>query len=164
MVKLENVTGDLAALTKTVEASKSELGAVTGELGRQASDIGKQKSQMEILTERIAMLGNRGGESPMSTTTRSAAYLRARRCIRMWPVENASEETLWKGVGKFLHSALGIPESDVGPDDIESVVSVPDPKYAARNLNKEALVTFFCPRKRDLVVANSPSFSNLMDN
>ena len=26
------------------------------------------------------------------------------------------------------------------------------------------MVTFFCPRKRDVVVASSPNLSNLMDN
>ena len=82
----------------------------------------------------------------------------------MWPIENANENTLWKGVGEFLHKALGIPESDIGPEDIESVTAIPEPRYTAGNLNKEALVTFYCPRKRDVVVANSPNLSNLMDN
>ena len=163
-VKIDNVTGDLAALAKTVEASKSELAAVTGELGCQASDISEHKSQLEALTERIARLENKPNNTTITSTTRSAAYLKSRRSVRMWPIENASEETLWKGVGEFLHSALGIPDSDVGPEDIESVVSLPEPRYAAGNLNKEALVTFFCPRQRDLVVASSPNLSNLMDN
>ena len=79
----------------------------------------------------------------------------------MWPIENTSQQTLWKGVGEFLHSALGIPD---GPDNMEAVTALPDPKQAQGNLNKEALVTFFCHRKRDLVVSNSPSLSKLMDN
>lgn len=76
----------------------------------------------------------------------------------MWPIENTSQQALWKGVGEFLHSTLGIPDDDIGPDDIEA------PKQAQGNLNKEVLVTFFCQRKRDLVVSNSPSLSKLMDN
>ena len=66
-------------------------------------------------------------------------------------------------MGEFLHKELGIPESDIGPDDIESVTAIPEPKYAAGNLNKEALDTFACSRKRDMVVASSPNLSNLMD-
>ena len=58
---------------------------------------------------------------------------------------------------------LGIPESEIGPEDIESVTALPEPKHAAGILNKEALVTFFCPRKRDMVVSSSPNLSNLMD-
>lgn len=105
-VKIDNVTGDLAALAKTVEASKSELAAVTGEIGRQASDIAEQKSQLEALTERIVRLENRPNEPTATSTTRSASYLKSRRSVRMWPIENASDETLWKGVGEFLYSAL----------------------------------------------------------
>ena len=159
-LKLDNVTGDLAALTKTVEASKSELAAVSTELGKHATDIKDHRSQIEDLAGRLAKLERTGGRS---STSGNPDYLRARRSVRMWPIENESAETLWKGVGEFLHSALGIPESDVGPDDIETITPIPDPRHATGNLNKEALVTFFCPRKRDFVVSSSPSLANLMD-
>ena len=132
------------------------------EVRQNSLNIAEQKSQMDGLAERISRLEN-GGPRFNRAELRSPAYLIARRSVRMWPIENTNANTLWKGVGEFLHKALGIPESDIGPDDIESITAIPDPRYTAGNLNKEALVTFFCPRKRDIVVSSSPNLSNLMD-
>ena len=160
--KLDKVTGDLASLSRTVEASKAEIASVHTEVRQNALNIAEQKSQVEFLADRISRLEN-GETQVKKAKTLSPAYLIARRSVRMWPIENTNANTLWKGVGEFLHKALGISEGDIGPDDIESVTAIPDPKYTAGNLNKEALVTFFCPRKRDIVVSSSPNLSNLMD-
>ena len=161
--KLDKVTGDLASLSRTVEASKTEIAAVTSEVGRHLAELLEHKSLMESLVDMVARLESGNGNISKPCVL-SPAYLYARRSVRMWPIENTNSKTLWKGVGKFLHKALGIPESEIGPEDIEDVVAIPEPKFTAGNLNKEALVTFFCPRKRDIVVSNSPNLSNLMDN
>ena len=160
--KLDKVTGDLAALSKTVEASKSEVAEIAEEVGRHSTELVEHKALVDGLAERIARL-EKGGSVVNNSCKLSHAYLLARRSVRMWPIENSSPQTLWKGVGEFLHKALGIPESDIGPDDIEEVTAIPEPKYAAGNINKEALVTFACPRVRDMVVSSSPNLSNLMD-
>ena len=161
--KLDKVTGDLAQLSGTVDSSKKEIAAVTAEVERHSSELTDQRTLVEELADRVARLENGGGLRNKSCTL-SPAYLHARRSVRMWPIENANSKTLWKGVGEFLHSALGIPESDIGPEDIEEVVALPEHKYTAGNISKEALVTFFCPRKRDIVVSSSPNLSNLMEN
>ena len=83
--------------------------------------------------------------------------------MRIWPVNRLDEDSLWKGTGEFIHEALRIPESDVCQDDIESVVAVPDPRFPTSNVNNEALVTFFCPRKRDLLLSNSKNLSSFID-
>ena len=161
--KLDKVTGDLALLSRTVDTSKKEIAAVTAEVDRHSSELVEHKTLMEGLADRVARLESGGGIINKPCTL-SPAYLYARRLVRMWPIENANSKTLWKGVGEFLHTALGIPESDIGPEDIEDVVAIPEHKYTAGNINKEALVTFFCPRKRDIVVSSSPNLSNLMEN
>ena len=160
--KLDKVTGDLAALSRTVEASKTEVAEITEEVGRHSTELAEHRALVEGLAERIARL-EREGSMINKSSKLSPAYLLARRSVRMWPIENSSPQTLWKGVGEFLHKALGIPESDIGPDDIEDVTATPEPKYAAGNINKEALVTFACPRVREMVVSSSPNLSNLMD-
>ena len=162
--KLDKVTGDLASLSRTVEASKVEIATVHSEVQQHSLELADQKSQIVSLADRIARLeGGRVNEVDRPIPL-SPAYLLARRSVRMWPIENTNDNTLWQGVGEFLHKALGIPESDIGPDNIEAIKALPDPRYATGNLNKEALVTFFCPRKRDAVVASSQNLSNLMDN
>ena len=162
--KIDKVTGDLASLSKAVEAGKSELAAVSSVVGRHTAELADHRAQMTALNDRISLLEQARPLAPDSgLKAKSQAYLRARRSIRMWPIENASSNTSWKGVGEFIHTALGIPEADLGPDDIEDVVAIPDPDYVAGNLNKEALVTFFCPRKRDMLLSRSPNLTARSD-
>ena len=161
--KLDKVTGNLALLSGTVDTSKKEIAAVTAVVDRHSTELTDHRTLVEELAERVARLESGSGLNNRSCTL-SPAYLYARRSVRMWPIENANSKTLWKGVGEFLHTALRIPESDIGPEDIEEVVAIPEHKYTAGNINKEALVTFFCPRKRDIVVSSSSNLSNLMEN
>ena len=161
--KLDKVTVDVAALTRTVEASKTELAAASAKIQEHSLGIAAQKAQLDGLEERISQLESRGAASPEGLRTHDVDYLRARRSIRMWPIENTSQQTLWKGVGEFLHTKLCVPEAEVGPDDIEAIVAIPNSKHTQGNLNKEALVTSFCQRKRDTVVSHAPNLAKLMD-
>lgn len=94
---------------------------------------------------------------------RSTEYLKARRSIRVWPVKGLSETELWKGAGDFIHSTLNIHEDDMSPDDIESVSALPDSKFPVGNLRSEILITFFCPRKRDLTLSNASNLATYVD-
>lgn len=125
--KLDNITGDVASLTRTIESSKAELAAVSAKVCENATDIAQQKAQLEGLKEIMSRLESGGTKTLDGPKELDRDYLRARRSIRMWPIENTSQQTLWKGVGEFLHTAVGIPEADVGPDDIESVEAMPTP-------------------------------------
>ena len=161
--KIDKVTGDLASLSRSVEASKSELATVSSEVNRQATELADHHLQLAALSNRIVRL-EQGRQLPEQGRNLSPAYLRARRSIRMWPIIFSSSNTLWKGVSEFIHTALGIPEDDLGPEDIEDVVAIPDPEYATGNLRKEALVTFFCPRKRDMLLSKSPNLATRIDS
>ena len=162
--KIDKVTGDLAMLSKAVEASKSDLAAVNSVVECHTTELADHHVKMLALEDRIAMLEQARIPTPdTARQARSHDYLKARRSIRMWPIENTSSNTLWKGVGEFIHTALGVPEADLGPDDIEDVVAIPDPDYTVGNLNKEALVTFFCPRKRDMLLSRSPNLAARTD-
>ena len=99
-----------------------------------------------------------------SAPIKSEKYLHARRSVRLWPINQADENSLWKGVGEFIHFALGISEDDVCQDDIESVVPIPDPRRPIGNINSEALVTFYCQRKRDTILAQVSNLSTYVDS
>lgn len=58
-------------------------------------------------------------------------------------------------MGEFINSALGIPISEIPRDDIESVTPITEQGLRAGNLNREALVTFFFPKKRDSLLTKS---------
>ena len=87
--KLDKVTGDLAALSKTVESSKLEVPAVTEEVGRHSAVLADHKAQMEGLAERLARLEGKE-KSNIRSGMLSPAYLLARRSVRMWPIENTN--------------------------------------------------------------------------
>lgn len=93
--------------------------------------------------------------------TLGAGYLLARRSIRIWPINGDSEDSLWEGVGEFLHEVLAMQEDKVGQEDIESVVRVFRGRDPAERT--EVIVKFYDKQKRDLVVSNSPSLACRVD-
>ena len=132
--KLDKVKGGLASLSRTVEASKAEIASVNTEVSQHLLELAEHKNRIDNLIDRMEKLEN-GTPRSNSSRTLSPAYLLARRSVRMWPIENNNDNTLWKGVGEFLHKALG----DIGPDDIESITAIPEPRYSTGNLNKVEL-------------------------
>ena len=78
--------------------------------------------------------------------------------------DRSTEEELWKGVGEFNHSVLQIPETDVSQYDIESIKPLVNPRIPAGNLNNEALVTFYCPRKGDTLMSGHPNLVTYTDS
>lgn len=91
-------------------------------------------------------------------------YQEARRSIRVWPIDSTNFESLWKGVGDFIHSALQVPEDDDCPDDIEEIVPLPGVPMGAGNLIDEALVTFLSAQKRDTLMSRAPNLSSYIDS
>ena len=167
--KIDKLTKDLLTLTSSVDANRTEITKNATETHRQGLLLDSQKNALEKLDERLSRLE---GGGTVSTDTHPAGqrprpksheYLRARRSVRIWPVNRLDEDSLWKGTGEFIHEALHIPVSDVCQDDIESVIPVPDPRFPTSSVNNEALVTFFCPRKRDLLLSNSQNLSSFVD-
>ena len=102
--------------------------------------------------------------NPNPCHTRSREYLKARRSIRIWPIDNHSDEGLWKGTGDFIHTALGIPEEDLAPEDIESITAVKPSGIRGSHVRDEAIVSFFCPRKRDTLLAGAPNLATFIDD
>ena len=170
--KIDNMAPDLAALTRTVDMNKAEISKGAEETKRQADLIKEHKEMIDRLGRRVDNLESGGsgaapmasvGPRPVDAPVKSDRYLRARRSVRLWPINQADENSLWKGVGEFIHTALGISEDDICQEDIEAVVPIPDPRLPVGNLNSEALVTFFCQRNRDTILARVSSLSTYVD-
>ena len=165
--KIDAMSADIRTLTRSVAANSSEIGKNTEELKKQAEIIVHQKSALDELSVRVATLesqGNAGRPPPPDQLPRkSPEYLRARRSVRIWPIDGSSEDSLWRGTGDFIHSALGISEEDVGQDDIESVTAVPNPKFRIGNVREEAIVTFFSHVKRDAIMSGAVNLATHID-
>ena len=165
--RIDTLSEDLIGLARRVEDQSGAISQNKAELGRQADIIKQQKGVIEELETRVGRLetgGVRPGRTDVdSSHARSKEFLKARRSIRIWPIVNHSEESLWKGTGDFIHSALGIPDEDISPEDIESVTPVRNGRAGMGHVRDEAIVTFYCPRKRDLLLASAPNLASFVD-
>ena len=168
--RIDGLSEDVLALTRSVALNRSEIGKHSEEIRKQADIIAEQRSLLDTLGGRVAALesGNllrcAQGPNDAGPKTRSADYLLARRSIRMWPIDPSTQNTLWEGVGNFIPDVLRVADSEVSQHDIESIVALEDPRIPAGNLNREALVTFFCPRKRDMLMSGTPNLANWADS
>ena len=171
--KIDNMAVDLAALTKTVDLNKAEISRSAEETRRQADLIKEQRDLIDRLGERVNSLESGGngtgllapvGSRPAVAPNKSEKYLYARRSVGLWPINQADENSLWKGVGEFIHSALDIADDDVCQEDIEAVVPIPYPRRPIGNINREASVTFYCQRKRDTILAHVSNLSTYVDS
>ena len=164
--KIETLSEDLLTLSRKVDDNREGISKTVAEMSKQAEVIAEQRTLLDRLGERVGAL-EAGRVLPPAAgshrSERSDDYLRARRSIRLWPVTGSCDTELWRGAGKFIHTTLNIPEEDMLPDDIESVKAIPDPKFPMGHLKSEILITFFCPRKRDMILSNAPILATLVD-
>ena len=156
------MAGDVSALTKSVKENRAEIDKTMEELTRQSAAINAQRDDMRSLEDRMSRLKAAPTPEQHVTVRKSADYLQARRSIRLWPINQSSEDSMG-GVGEFIHAALNIHEDDVGQEDIESITPVPNPKFPAGNLTKEVVVTFFCHRKRDVLMSGVSNLASRTD-
>ena len=138
--KIDKLTTDLITLTSTVESNKAEIAKSVLATERQGVMLEAQKTELARMDERLARLEvgdhtRSPANFPNGNRGKSRAYLKARRSVRIWPVNRQDEDSLWKGTGEFIHEALKIPECEVSQEDIESVVAVPDPRFPSSNVN-----------------------------
>ena len=166
--RIDKIAQDLSSLTKIVESNTGAIGSHTAELQRQAGIIEQQKVVLDGLGSRMEALerGDRRvtGGAAAATVSKCQSFLTGRRSVRMWPIDQSSSRSMWKGVGEFMHSALDIDEDDIGPDDIEEVVALPDPKFPNGNLRSKVLVRFADARKRDMVVTSAAKLASRIDS
>ena len=166
--KIETLSEDLLTLLRKVDANRETITKATNEVERQVQTIADQGKLLESLGERVKCLetgSSRVVPAQDLPRTRSSKFLKARRSIRIWPVNKTSDCTPWKGVGEFIHDVLRIPEEEMSQNDnIESVVTIPEQRAPLGNINAEVLITFFCPRKQDLILSHAPNLATFIDS
>ena len=121
--------------------------------------------QLDTLAARVRSL-EKGGHSVDPLPQRavlSHGFIDARRSVRLWPIEGTNPNQLWENTGGFLHVTLGISETDLCQDDIESITRIPPDGLTSVRAVDEVLVRFFDKRKRDLVMSSSPRLADSVD-
>ena len=161
--RIDAMSTEVAGLTKTVGDNEKRISEAAAKIDGHDQALESHSRQIESLDARLSRLEEGASVGNAGAPLRNEAYLWARRSIRFWPIDLTSDETLWNGAGEFIHSALGIPTSEICQEDIQEVVPAPAPRFVAGNLNNEIIVTFHCPRKRDLVMSRVGVLSSFID-
>ena len=161
ITSLQSSIGDLA---RKVEANVGEIAANKADIIKQSARTDLNDSKLEKLTARVRALEMSGprSEAVQKRAVLSTEYQRARRSVRMWPIAGSRDEDMWGNVGEFLHGPLGIPDGDIGQDDVEEVVRVID-GVRPENIKDEATVIFKDKRIRDMVMAASTNLATCVD-
>ena len=156
---LGEMAGKVEANTVAITMNKENIQKV-----KETSD--RHDKELERLTARVKMLETKHIPRKPAVPVRavlSEPYLKARRSLRIWPVDGTTEEEIWGNAGEFLHGPLAIPEGDVGQDDVEDVSRVQDP-LQPENIRNEVVVRFKDRKTRDMVMASSVNLASCTDS
>ena len=162
--KIETLSEDLLTLSKKVDANKDGIDRASSEMAKQAATIADQKLLLDELGERVCRLeAGPALRPPEPSRDKSAGFLKARRSLCVWPIRGENDDDLWRGVGDFIHESLKISEDVMSQDDIESIRQVNERGAPLGNVNAEVLVTFVCPRKRDIILSHASNLAPYVD-
>ena len=117
-----------------------------------ANSIGTSKSYAEAAAS--------GKRVAHRTMTREADFMRARRSIRIWPVE---EGKLEDEAMDYIREKLKVPTGSVGMSDVEEIRRVPTSGRFS-GIKDEVLITFGSVSVRDLVASHARNLGQWIDN
>ena len=157
---IKSFASSLGALTQRVESNTNLIAKNATEVDKHECQLKEHRSDIDILTVKVRDLErNAGARRPCPPAhvraQLSQEFLRARRSLRLWPVDGQSEEDMWGGVGEFIHDILRVNTEDVGQNDIEDVKRVANISGMPETERREVLVTFYDKKKRDTVISSS---------
>ena len=122
---IKSFNANLTALSTRIDGNAAQIVANTSAIADNAAGVESHTNEIRSLTDRIARLERAGHDVEAPTEQRAtleAGYLAARRSIRLWPIQGDTEDSVWEGVGDFLHEILSMREDEIGQEDIESIV------------------------------------------
>lgn len=99
-----------------------------------------------------SVAGNTVTPSSIISSSNKAAYLRARRSLRLWPVEGGINQELWESVRCFIGTTLGM-GGQVQEHHIECIVR--PTSMSGPGVEREVIVTFKEAAVRDDVMGNA---------
>ena len=159
---IQSFQANLGEMAGKVEANATAITMNKDNIEKVKEKSDRHDTELERLTARVKVLETSKPVVP-DRVVLSESYLKARRSIRIWPVDGATEEELRGNAGEFLHGPLAIPEGDVGQDDVEDVSRVQDP-LQPEIIRNEVVVRFKDRRTRDMVMASSVNLASCIDS
>ena len=165
--QVENITRLSEQNKSSIEAQRKEIEGIHGSLRTLEMDSNDMRRSFDARVRRIIADNDQGarprapaaGKLPRPRSeAKELAYKKARRSIRIWPMEGDNADEIMTSVKKFCCSALFIGE-ELGIETVERLRS--PPRGVAF---KEVLVTFVDNWARDKVFACGPRLSGYRDS
>ena len=167
----KEITGMKATICKDIGASiervseKVMVNAVTiAEVEKKVDNIGKavapevMRKEMKSIAEEVIREAPHGARGSGRICSESdiddeRKYWWSRRCLRLSPVADGADGSLWESLGKFIYDELLVPEGDVPQSSVESVRRVRNSRRT--KVVDEVLVVFKDVQTRDEVARNA---------
>ena len=141
-VTIAEVEKEVKAIKKSVapESLRKEIREIAGDVmlgGGRTGPNGRSRSESDVDDIR--------------------KYWWARRCLRISPISEAANGSLWPAVEKFVLDELLVPESDMAQDSVESVRRIRNTRRS--KITDEALVVFKDIETRDNVARHATNLA-----
>ena len=162
---LSILKGDLSKVNRKVDANAVKIGEQSVSITTNKGNIAKLQSEIEKLKEAPAFPALPSPTNPWPTPTDArsgpdAAYLLARRSLRLWPISGTVTEKIWESTGEFLEVHLGL-NDQISEPMIERIYRPDVPSGPGAKM--EAVVVFRDPSTRDTVIGSSARLASHVD-
>lgn len=176
---------NLSRLKKTVEDNADYTAQELAKIQKDAEERDKQRAE-EIAELKLALkrhqtvsekgqaeveniksvIHNRLPSSGARCSETDSEYNKARRSLRLWPIEETQETQLPDSVEHFILEMLRVPRSDFSMEDVETMVRVvPKRRRNKENDNDkhEVCVRFKAINTRDRIIGHSFNLASFVD-
>ena len=138
--------------------NEQDISAIKGELRQLNKKITEQESKTPIKAKEYTHLNGVSNGRAALPPLKEMSYSRARRSLRIWPIEGTNEQKLRETMEKFMTDALKITPIDVsgiGVEEIRRARSSPN-----SNTFLEVIVTFAEIDDRDFVASRAVNLAD----
>ena len=168
--KLAGQESDVADLQRTVMAIEDREKKRDSRLKKLEDEIigGINNRVKEAVSAQIGTLPGRTStatatsipDPDQSMTRAERDFYRARRSLKIWPIDGADSEVIWGNTGNFLHEVLRIPHSEMDQTQIEHISKSGPMQPEGSPVHDEVLVLFCTAAARDRVLRGSANLAN----
>ena len=170
---IKELDSKVSGIQETVSKVEKTVNIHSEKIDRHERQIADLKTEIASAKENFPVLPRPDSAWPSSDRTRiltnptgllskenEAAFVLARRSVRLWPVSGSSSADIWRESGIFMGSKLGL-EGQLGEEMIESITRAPS--ASGPGVRDEVVVVFKHPRHRDLVMGSAAKLAPYVD-
>ena len=158
--KLDGLQSTVQNIEQTVASNSTQIAAHGQMIKDNKSAIDVLREEVRSVKQTNAPLRDAPPSSSSHNTSHDAAFAKARRSLRLWPVEGNTVRELWKAAGDFMRFKLGL-ENQLADKMVEAVTRVEIP--SGPGVSREVLIVFRENHYRDTVLGAVSKLSDCID-